>query len=308
MSAPATHPFTQRLVRGEIVLLDGALGTELERRGVATPLPLWSAQALLDDAPAVRRLHAAYARAGADVLTAATFRTTPRTLAKTGRTAEDAARLTRDAVALARAGRDDAATGRAVWVAGALAPLEDCYRPEEAPPPGEAEREHAAQAALLREAGADLLLVETMNTIAEARAAVRGAVATGLPVAVSFICRSEREILSGEPLADAARAVAAERPAPAAVLVNCTPADRAAGCLETLSRAIRLPIGCYPNAGAPDLAEGSWRFDAALTPERFAALAGTWIRAGAQIVGGCCGTGPDHIRALREALPPVLVE
>src|SRR5438046_2286159 len=81
--------------------------------------------------------------------------------------------------------------------------LEDCYRPEPAPPPGEAEREHGEQAARLQRAGADLLLIETMNSVAEAVAALRGARGAGLPVLVSFICRSAREIWSGEALADA---------------------------------------------------------------------------------------------------------
>lgn len=295
-----------RLVRGEIVLLDGAMGTELERLGVPTPLPLWSARALIDAAPAVRGLHEEYARAGADALTAATFRTTPRALAKAGLGAGEADRLTRAAVALAIEGRARGAPGREVWVAGALAPLEDCYRPEAAPAEDVAEREHAEQADRLARAGADFILVETMNTIAEARAAARGAARAGLPVVVSFICRNEREILSGEPLGDAAREVAAA--GSTAVLVNCTPVGVVAGCLDTLGRAVTLPIGCYPNAGEPDLDSGSWRFDPALTPERFAALALGWVRAGAQIVGGCCGTGPAHVRALRDALPPVLVE
>ncbi|HEX7078344.1 MAG TPA: homocysteine S-methyltransferase family protein [Candidatus Eisenbacteria bacterium] len=295
-----------RLIRGEIVLLDGAMGTELERRGVGTPLPLWSAQALIDDAPAVRRVHEEYARAGADVLTAATFRTTPRALAKAGRAPGEADRLTEAAVTLAAEGRALGAPGRTVWIAGSIAPLEDCYRPEASPVEAVAEREHAEQAARLRRAGADFILVETMNTIAEARAAARGAAATGLPVVVSFICRNDRELLDGAPLADAAREVAAL--SPIAILVNCTPPDVAAGCLETLSRAVTTPIGCYPNAGAPNLASGAWTFDPHDDPDRFAALSREWVRRGAQIVGGCCGTGPAHTRALREALPPVLVE
>jgi methionine synthase I (cobalamin-dependent) len=93
-----------------------------------------------------------------------------------------------------------------------------------------------------------------------------------------------------------------------AVLVNCTPVDLMPGCLDAMSRTTSLPIGCYPNAGAPDLSSGGWRFDSTMTPERFAQSGLEWVRRGAQIVGGCCGTGPGHIRALRQALPPVLLE
>jgi S-methylmethionine-dependent homocysteine/selenocysteine methylase len=302
----AIHPIQQRLTRGELVLLDGALGTELERRGVETPLPLWTAQAILDAPEVVREVHEDYVRAGADMLTAATFRTTPRTMAKAERKATDADRLTVAAVALARDARARAGSGREIWVAGAMAPLEDCYRPQIAPPEAEAAREHAEQALRLQSAGVDLLLIETMNTIAEARAACEGAAATGLPFLISFICGSASEILSGEPLEEAARAVEVFHPS--AILVNCTPPNVAIGCLETLAHSVQSPIGCYPNAGAPDFETEEWQFDSGLTPERFAAVAAAWIQRGAQVLGGCCGTGPDHIRALRSALPPVLIE
>jgi S-methylmethionine-dependent homocysteine/selenocysteine methylase len=288
-----------------MILLDGALGTELERRGVAPPLPLWSAEALLAAPDVVGAIHEDYIRAGADLLTANTFRATPRAFGKAGRSAE-AERAVGLAVSLAREARDRAGAARGVLIAGAMAPLEDCYRPALAPPLETAEREHALQAVLLARTGVDAILVETMNTIAEAQAAVRGAKPTGLPVLVSFICRSEREILSGEALADAVRAVEAFKPD--AILVNCTHPDVVARCLGEIARVTRLPRGAYANAGEPDMEGGVWRFDAGWSPERFASAALTWVRAGAQIVGGCCGTTPAHIRAIREALPPVLVE
>ena len=298
--------FRSRLSRGELILLDGAMGTELERRGIPTPLPLWSAQALRDHPDAVREIHEEYVRAGADVITADTFRTTPRALRKAGREAAEARVLTQRAVALAGEATDRARGAREVLVAGALAPLEDCYRPDQAPDPEQNLREHTEQASFLARCGVDLILAETMNSISEAMAAVRGARTTDLPVLVSFICKDGSSLLSGEPLADAVNAVEPLRPD--AILVNCVGPETAAECLLTMGRATRIPLGCYPNAGEPNMEEGSWCFDSAWTPERFAESAGTWVSRGAQIVGGCCGTGPDHIRALRLALPPVLVE
>ena len=277
----------------------------MERRGISTRLPLWSGQALLDAPERIRDIHKEYARAGADVLTAATFRTTPRTLGKLGLAAE-ADRLTTLAVALVREGLDEAETGREHWIAGSIAPLEDCYRPDLAPPPDEAEREHADQAARLRHAGADFILLETMNNISEAVAAARGVKRCGLPFWVSFIAGDPGEILSGEPLESAVDAVEAE--GPEAILVNCTPIDRLGGCLEALARSTRLPRGCYPNLGAPNLPDATWRFDDATTPERFASAASDWLRTGVQIIGGCCGTRPAHIASLRTALPPVILE
>jgi enediyne biosynthesis protein CalE2 len=298
-----------RLRRGEIILLDGAMGTELERLGVPTALPLWSAQAVLDAPDRVREVHEEYVEAGADVLTAATFRTTPRSLAKAGLKGDPeklAESLTARAVTLAREARARAAQGRDVWVAGALAPLEDCYRHELVPDEAALEREHHDQAARLARAGADLILIETMGTIREAVAASRAALATGLPVLTSFMARNASEIGGGESLADAVGAVVALDVD--AVLVNCVPAEIATGCLVTMSGITRIPTGCYANAGSPDLGRGTWCFDPEMTPERFAEHATDWVGLGAQIVGGCCGTGPAHIRALRAALPPVLVE
>ena len=301
------HALLDQLVRGEFVLLDGAMGTELEERGLKTPLPLWSAEALRTDPDTVRRIHEDYIRAGADVLTTATFRTTRRTMQKAGLPESEADRLTALAVSLARQARDAVAPGgRGVWIAGALAPLEDCYRPQAAPSEAEAAPEHAEQARRLVEAGADVLLIETMNTVGEARAACAAAKASGVPFLVSFICADAATILSGEPLADAARAV--ESFGPGAILVNCTPPDIVAGCLDTLSRAVQTPIGCYPNAGGSDFETEEWQLDTRASPEGFASMAAGWIRAGALVLGGCCGTRPSHIRALRAALPPVLME
>ena len=145
-----------------------------------------------------------------------------------------------------------------------------------------------------------------MGTIRESVAAAKGAARTGLPLLVSFICGDGAVLLGGEPLADAVRRV--EAAGVDAILVNCTGVDAMTVCLDTLSRTTSLPIGCFPNVGSPDLSSVTWRFDASMTPERFAHEGLTWVQAGAQIVGGCCGTGPAHIRALRDSLPPVLLE
>src|SRR5512147_2343807 len=112
---PSQHSLTARLVRGEVVILDGAMGTELDRRGVATPLPLWSARALLDAPEVVLAIHEDYIRAGADVVTTNTFRTTARTLRRAGLEPDEGERLTRLAVELARDARSRAHRGSEVW-------------------------------------------------------------------------------------------------------------------------------------------------------------------------------------------------
>jgi len=202
--------FLKRLTNRRPILLDGATGTELNRRGVNTDLPLWSAQALVTAPAVLHQVHADYVRAGAEVITANTFRTHRRSLARGG-LGERAAELTRQAVDVARQAIHQAGYGRPSYVAGSLAPLEDCYSPELVPPQAECEQEHAEMARNLAAAGVDLILVETMNTIREARAAVRAARATGLPVLASFVCHGDGNLFSGESIAAAPIATAIVR-------------------------------------------------------------------------------------------------
>ena len=184
-SEPGSAAWRERLAGGGTLILDGATGTELERRGIGSELPLWSAAAL-DQAPeAVAAIHSAYVAAGVDLLTANTFRTQRRSLARGGQ-GERAGELTRLAVSLARS--STASSGRSVAVLGSVAPLEDCFEPERVPDDSTLEREHGEHAENLATAGVDAVLIETMNTIREAVAAARAARAVELPFLVSFVC------------------------------------------------------------------------------------------------------------------------
>ncbi len=318
----------ERLRAGPALLLDGALGTELERRGCPTTLPLWSTHALLRDPELVVRVHADHAAAGAEVLTANTFRTQRRVLARAG-IGGRARELTHLAVALARqasearsepkaseapecrllAGTQPAKAGvsRApgprtpdapIRIVGSAPPLEDCYRPDLVPDAGALAREHAEHAANLAAAGVDAILIETMNTIREAVAAARAARGVGLPYLVSFACWERDTLLGGEALSEALAAAAAE--GPDALLVNCLPASNVAACLPAL-RAAGLPFGVYANLGAPGVTSGAGRTEH-YEPDAFAAHAALWADAGARILGGCCGTTPEHIRAIAALL------
>ncbi len=288
---PVLANLGERLKRAAPLVLDGATGTELERRGAPTTLPLWSAGALLRSPELIRDIHRDYVEAGAEALTANSFRTQRRTLARHG-LGERAASLTALAVELAR----EAARGARSrpWVLGSDPPLEDCYRPDLVPDDADLAREHAEHCENLAAAGVDAILCETLNSLREARAAVRAASATGLPVLVSFVCWRGATLLSGESLAEAVAAVSALRPA--ALLVNCLPPANVAVCLGDLARA-GLPFGAYANLGAPDAVTG-FQHSEELSPQAFAACAELWVAAGARLVGGCCGTTPDHIREI----------
>jgi S-methylmethionine-dependent homocysteine/selenocysteine methylase len=293
----SARPLRERLGAGPPLLLDGATGTELERRGVRTGLPLWSTHALLEAPETLRAVHADYARAGAEVITANTFRTQGRTLlrAEPGLAlAERDATLTAQAVALARQGVLDAGSG--AWIAGSAPTLEDCYRPDLVPDPACLTAEHARHVANLVAAGVDLILVETMNSIREALAAGEAAAASGLPFVISFVSWRDARLLSGEGLAEAIEAV--RTLSPLAVGVNCLPPSAVPPCLDVLRRAA-LPFGVYANLGEPEDETGFARSEDC-PPARFASIAASWRDAGARFVGGCCGTTPAHIRATAE--------
>ncbi len=285
-----------RLRHGPPLVLDGAMGTELERRQVATPLPAWTAAALVAVPAAVLAIHREYVAAGADLLTTATFRTTRRALAAAG-AAERAAELTQLAVRLAREAAADAS--RPVWVLGSMAPLEDCYRPDLVPEPEALAAEHQEHARNLAGAGVDAILIETMNTRREATVAVAAAWETGLPVLASFIAGADGNLFDGEPLSTLVPALIAT--GAAAVLVNCTPVSTTERVLPALAAlAGSTPFGAYANIGYPH--PGGWEFSRDLGPADFARHAAGWVQAGARIVGGCCGTTPAHIAAVRAAV------
>ncbi len=285
--------FLQRLADPRPILLDGATGTELERRGVDTSTPIWSAMALLDAPQLVEQIHREYLEAGAEVIITNTFRTHRRNLEQVGM-GEEAARLTALAVAIAQ--KAVRASGRQAFVAGSMSPLENSYSAN-ALPREVYLAEHSEMARDLAATGVDLLLVETISTIREAEAAAEAAQATGLPYGVSFIFKIDGRLFSGESLADAVEAV--EKHSPNFLGINCTPAPSLHNALAQLRAATNLPIAVYAN---PSHTEDyiHWGEAEAAKPTVYAEYAQQWIDGGAHLVGGCCGTGPEHIAAIHE--------
>ena len=286
-----------RLRKGPPLLLDGATGTELNRRGVGTALPMWSAKALLEAPDILRAVHRDYVLAGAEIITANTFRTHRRSLTAAGY-GDKANLLTHKAIELARGAIQDAVPGNRgqVQIAGSIAPLEDCYSPHLVPDSETLLAEHYEMATTLADAGADLLLVETMNTIREAAAAAEVAVATGLPVMASFVCGRDGRLLSGESISGAAGKLSSC--GVDAILINCVAAPDLCVGLSMLAAATDLPIGGYGNVGYADEIHG-WVNTNSVEPAAYAMHAERWMDMGARIIGSCCGTGPGHTEELR---------
>jgi S-methylmethionine-dependent homocysteine/selenocysteine methylase len=296
----------ERLRYGTPLVLDAAMGSDLDRRGLATTLPLWSAVGLLERPDLVHQIHLENLLAGADIITTDTFRTTAHTLRKAGIDPARATELDRLAVRLAVAARGEAGRPEA-WIAGSIAPLEDCYLPTFETSPDIALAEHRAQADNLAATGVDLIMVETMPTAEEAEIALRAAVETGQPATVGFVCAmtdagESVRLLSGETLNDAVARVSPL--APAAIFVNCAAPPVITAALRELRQLTTLPIGAYANVGHVDDERG-WSPDGRITGERYAEHAAEWIVLGARVVGGCCGTHPEHTAALRRSVDMV---
>lgn len=267
-----------------IEILDGAIGTELIARGLRFEPSQWSASAIGEAPDLLAEVHADYARAGATLHTANTFRAQPRAFGEGWQDVLRAAvRIARDAVP------------RECRILGSLAPIEDCYRPERSP--GELGRDaHREVARALAEAGCDVVLCETFAHEGEALVAAEEAVATGVPTWLSLTPGPFGALLSPEALGRIGRRVA--RTGIERLLVNCIAASQAAPYVEALAGA-GLPFGVYANAGDRDERLG-WEHTDRRAAEAYADLARRWLDAGATVIGGCCGTTPLHIEVLSE--------
>lgn len=295
------------LARG-CLLLDGPTGTQLVARGLAADPPLWTALAAVERPDLLRAVHQDYLDAGAQVLTANTFRTSSYAARQAGLPAGRARDLTLASVAVAR--EAVAASGRqalGALVAGSLAPLADCYHPEQTPAQATVEAVHGETASWLAEAGCDLALVETMGCGREAVAAVAAARRAGLEVLASLLVAPEgTRLLGGDDLLEVARGCL--QAGAGGVGVNCvhpSVMERALAALQPLREA-GVPLVAYANADRMRLVgeEPVWEPDGRPLEEAaawHAAQAAHWVRdLGVRAVGTCCGTTPLHIRLLWE--------
>jgi homocysteine S-methyltransferase len=280
-------------VADRVVLLDGGLATELERRGHDLSSRLWSARLLADDPDAIAAVHRAYLDAGAEVVTTASYQASFAEFAAAGR---DGTAMLRRSVDLARSARDEHGAG---WVAASVGPygavLADGseYRGDYGLGVAELRRFHRPRMRALADAGPDVLAVETIPCLAEVEAVLAELAPLGLPAWLSLTVAGTRT-RAGEPLAEAF-GMAADAAPVFAVGVNCTaPADVA----EALRLAVAhsgKPAVAYPNSGERwDAAAKTWSGSAAFDPADVA----EWIAAGARLVGGCCRIGPSEIWAL----------
>jgi len=301
----------------EVTLLDGGVGQELLARSGDAPTPLWATQVMRDHPGLLAAVHRAFLDAGAGIVTLNTYALHRDRLERAGIGALFA-RLHAQALAEAEAARAAAGRGR---LALSLGPLVTSYRPDTFPPLAEAVPAYAEIVAM-HGAGCDLVIAETVASLAHAEGALAGvrAAAPGAEawLAVTLDDDDGTRLRSGEPVAALAPVIARHRPA--AVLANCSAAAAVTQAMAPLA-ALGLPFGGYANgfaratgaflrdagAGAGAGAGGaavvdSQRPQPGIAPADYARQALGWVERGASIVGGCCNIGPAHIAAVAGAL------
>lgn len=280
------------VVGSRVILLDGAIGTELYRRGMFINRSYDQLNLVAPEV--VRGVHKDYLRAGAEILTTNTFGANRFRLRAYGIEAQ-VADIAAAGVRLAREVAGDKA-----WVAGSVGPTGRTLAPLGQTSPGDAYSAFREAANAMADQGPDLFLLETFLDLGELWQAFRACrdVAPHIPVvtSVSFKLSFDGEILCGKDPETVARTMTGW--GPVAVGVNCSHGPRALlPLVEAMARATSLPLLAYSNAGLPQEVEGRSIYLAG--PEYMAEYARRFVQKGAWLVGGCCGTGPEHIKEMR---------
>ena len=309
-------PVNSFLAKRPLMVLDGALATELERRGADLKDPLWSAKCLIERPDLIREVHFDYFRAGADVATTATYQATFEAFARRGIDGSAAARLMCDAVSLAIAARDEFwsldanRTGRSKpLVAASIGPygamLADGseYRGRYALDDAALADFHRPRLQVLAQAGADLLACETLPCLREAR--VLANLLREFPALcawISFSCKDGGHDCEGEDIGRCAAELHGHEQI-VAVGVNCTPPQYIVPLLRRMRGQTDKPLLAYPNSGEHyEASSKQWSGSGAAAD--FGEQARGWYAEGARLIGGCCRTGPADIRSVKQCVHP----
>ena len=294
-----------RLARGELIIIDGAMGTELERRGVPMDEFAWSGAAVIDYPDVVVAAHRDYIDAGAQVIITNTFGMSPFMLAAT-RHADRAEEGLRQAVRLARRARDEA--GRPdVAIAGSISTMAaggDIDSPLEAPSAAEARAGFELMVRVFADEGVDAIALEMMQDLERAPLALAAAKDSSLPVWLGLTCARSKagDKLVGFDFSDIDFADVVDRLLPIGPdLVNIMHCDInvTPDAVEMVKAHWAGPLGVYPESGYFTMP--NWQFVDVMSPEDLVAEAKKWVVQGVRLIGGCCGLGPEHIRALNAA-------
>lgn len=303
-----THALQDKLNAKKMVIMDGATGTEIARRGVTIdPKLTWSAKANFTSPDLVREIHQDYILAGAEIITANTFSTSRATLAIEG-LSEQTEEINKQSVGLAMDARKNCGAEETVVIAGSMSSFEPKGNPEIIPLYEEALEDYREQAKILAETGVELIVLEMFVRTIDLKAAVEAATETGIPIWVGLSCENHNGQIylglmgrhGGETITDAV--TAATSPNVKAFCIMHSPPQVTADALRELKVQTSLPIGAYAHGGALEDETGKApKIRQPLSgtdPEKYLDYARDWLECGATIIGGCCGTTPEHIKVL----------
>lgn len=290
----------QQLAAGRVVLTDGATGTELQKRGVPMDKIAWSGAAVLSHPETLCEIHEDYIRAGASVIITNTFGSTRQMLEPAGY-GDKVEQVHRDAVAIARKARDNVGDA-SVAVAGSIS----------TDPPGFERRARAASAqdlevyresaGLLADAGADLIALEMIVDTEHGELAMQAALETGLPTWLGVACRKREDgklvSFDHSELAFSDVLDATIPLGPSVVNIMHSEVGAIPEAIELVQQRWSGPIGVYPESGY--FTKPHWNFVDIIPPDVLIRHAEEWVNAGVRLLGGCCGTGPEHIEGLRK--------
>lgn len=282
------NPFSFARVIQHPLILDGAMGSMLQQKGLKSDGPMWMSMANLDFPDIVYSIHKEYIDAGADIITTNTFRTNPVAVKKFGHNL-NVKKIVKSAVSLAL----QAANDLPVFVAGSNAPAEDCYQKETSLSLAKIRNNHVEHIDLLMETGCNFILNETQSHLEEIKIISRYCSSKSIPFIISIFTDGNLRLLSGEKLLDVIDIILDFNPL--AIGINCVKPET----FLKFNKACKMDFnwGAYLNAGA-----GSYKnknITTGISPDEYATIIKKILIKNPSFVGGCCGTTPDHIKQIK---------
>lgn len=299
------------LAPGAVRLLDGGIGTELQKRGVRMTTQAWCGPAALENLSVLEEIHRDYIEAGADIITTNTYASSRQVLALDGY-GNEFEKINKATVAAAHKAKRDCGA-HDVLIAGSLshrgAITPGSARPDGSTQSGNDEMYSALRelALLLRDEGCDLIILEMLYDPARMPAVYAAAAESGLPIWAGFSLRRgpQGQVLGFSPdnqiPFEKLAGVLKEWKVEAAGIMH-TPADLISDGLRILRGVYEGPLFAYPDSGY--FKSPNWEFENVIAPDVLRRFAEQWVSEGVQVLGGCCGLGPDHISALRPLKRP----
>ena len=293
MTTPSAALST-RLSNGDLVLIDGATGTELERHGVPMVQNAWCGSSHLTHPDIVRQVHVSHIQAGAELIIANTYASSRHLLAWAGME-DDFEELNRVGIELALEARVE--TGRSdIVVAGSISTSQ---QNGPLPPIDVARVNFEEQARIQADAGAELIVLEMMRDIDQTQVCIDAVAATGLPIWLGYSCVLRDDVAwlfnEGSTLSEGLDAIAGQ-PVELVAIMHSETEDTHA-CLDVLDEKWNGPVGVYAQSGRFE--HPNWIFNDVISEQDYGDACMTWVDRGVQVIGGCCGIGPEHIAHLR---------